>query len=66
MRGARLVCVSLDSTTMKLEATHNGGSKGEAKGFSNLPATAMSLPAVRYGELGAAFCEMLSRCSGVD
>ncbi len=66
MRGARLVSVSQDGTTMTLEATHNGGAKGETKGFSELRATAMKLQAARDGELGEAFGEMLSRCSGVD
>lgn len=67
VRGARLVHVSLDATTMTLEATHNGGGKGNTKGFSELPASAMKLPAAaRPGDLGAAFCEILSRCSGVE
>lgn len=67
MRGARLVTVSLDATTVMLEATDNGGTKGETKGFSALPASAMKLPAAaRHGDLGVAFCEMLSRCSGID
>ena len=67
MRDARLVHVSLDATTITLEATHNGGSKGDTKGFSELPASTMKLPAAaRPGELALAFCEMLSRCSGVE
>jgi len=65
--GTRLVSVSLRATTIALEATHNGGTKGQNRGFSELPASAKKLPAAtRLGELGAAFCEMLSRCSGVD
>jgi len=66
-RGARLVQVLLDATTMTVEATHNGGSKGDTKGFSELPASATKLPAsTRPRELGMAFSEMLSRCSGVE
>lgn len=67
VRGARLVHVSLDAATMTLEATHNGGSKGDTKGFLELPASALKLPATaRPGELGVVFCEMLSRCSGAE
>jgi hypothetical protein len=67
MRGAQLVSVTLDAATMTLEATHNGGTKGKAKGFSELRASARELPAsARSDEVGAAFCEMLSRCSSVE
>ena len=65
MRGARLVYVALDGTSMTLKATHNGGTKGEAKGFSEIQASTRKLPVgAGYGEVGAAFNEVLSRCSG--
>jgi hypothetical protein len=44
VRGARLVEVSMDKTELRLVATHNGGSKGDGKGFSSLQPTAMTPP----------------------
>lgn len=67
VRGARLVEVSMDNAALRLVATHNGGSKGDGKGFSPLPPSAMTLPinATRTA-IGVAFLEMVACCTGVD
>jgi len=67
MRGARLVHLALDRTAMRFEATNNGGTKGEAKGFSEIRASARTLPTVaRFDEVGAALFETLSGCTSAE
>jgi hypothetical protein len=67
MRGAHLIYIALDRTSMTLAALHNDGNKGGAKGFSEIQASTRKLP-VGAGrcEVGAASNEMLPSCSGAE
>jgi hypothetical protein len=57
----------MDDAELRLVGTHNGGSKGDGRGFSSLQPTAMTLPinATRTS-IGVAFLEVLACCTGVD
>jgi hypothetical protein len=42
--GSRFVHVEREGRTLRIEPSHNGGTKGDDKGFNPLPGLALSLP----------------------
>lgn len=65
MKGAKLVDVGLDGD-MSLAPQHNGGARGELRGFSPIPEARMAISAASSpSEIGAALASAFLVCTGV-
>lgn len=63
-KSAKLVTVEMSEKTITLEPTHNGGTKGDTKGFYGKPEKKLFLPVnTSAGELGLRVREALGQCT---
>lgn len=63
-RLSSLVQILFDGTSFQLEPTHNGGSKGDLRGFHAIPGSKIILPlAIQPDALGAELRRALALCS---